>query len=153
MHISLFHTATGGFDWLNDWYWWDCWQGRTKYQDHKSSHSNHGLECPRWVRPQNLQYNLFSWVIFGLHDKLITPNRTVNLVLPFEMYASYPLFKKMQFCLSLLGNFRCVLNMWKQYSQYGSQFLEFSTTFRSLTSWIMFDTDTYEITARANQPN
>ena len=53
----------------------------------------------------------------------------------------------------ILGNFRCVLNLWKQYSQYGSQFLEFSITFRSLTSWIMFDTDTYEITARANQPN
>ena len=44
----------------------------------------------------------------------------------------------MQFCLSLLGNFRCVLNLWKQYSQYGSQFLEFSTKFRGLTSWIMY---------------
>ena len=48
------------------------------------------------------------------------------------------ILKKMQFCLSLLGNFRCVLNLWKQYSQYGSQFLEFSTKFRGLTSWIMY---------------
>ena len=125
--------------WLTEWLILDRRQGRTKYRDHKSSHSNHGLECRRWVRPQvckNFQSNLFSWVIFGLHDKLITSNWTVKLVSKCKHHILY--FKKILFCLSLLGNFRCVLNLLKQYSQYGSQFLEFSTKFRSLTSWIMY---------------
>ena len=88
MHISPFHVVTGRFDWLNDWHWYDRWQGGTKYRVYKSSHSHHGLKWRRWVRPhvcKNFQYNLFSWVIFRFHDKLITSNRTVKLVLPFEM--------------------------------------------------------------------